>query len=83
VLIYWRKNQEYLVIRLYQDLVGDWVVSQTRGIVQSTHKEVCTHTVMNDYMLARSLVISLNKEMRAQGYKKTISSEEQLGFRFE
>jgi hypothetical protein len=83
LLIHWRKHQEYLVIRLYQDLVGDWVVSECRGKYLSQQKESVSITVVTDYQCARERVKEINQEMRAQGYKTLFSSEQQLGLPFE
>jgi hypothetical protein len=83
LLIHWRKHQEYLVIRLYQDLVGDWVVSECRGKYLSQQKENYTKTVLKDYQRARERVKSINQEMRHQGFKTLFSSEQQLGLPFE
>lgn len=83
MIVRWRKNQEYLVIRLYQDLVGDWVVSQSRGTVLSCSRQECERTILPSYQEARSMVLSLSREQRKQGFKKTASDEEQLSLRFD
>ncbi|QEQ97174.1 hypothetical protein [Neptunomonas concharum] len=83
MIVHWRKNQEYLIIRLYQDLVGDWVVSESRGHLQAHSGHECTRTILTSYLEARRLVLSLNKQNRQLGYKKTATAEEQLGFQFD
>ncbi|BBB29194.1 conserved hypothetical protein [Neptunomonas japonica JAMM 1380] len=83
MIVHWRKNQEYLVIRLYQDLVGDWIVSQSRGRLQSTIKQEYMRSILTSYSEARSLVLSLNKQQRKLGYKTMGITEKQLGFQFD
>lgn len=83
LIVHWRKKQEYIVIRLYQDLVGDWIVSQSRGQLQTSARQVCLQTIFASYSEARSLVLSLNKQLRQLGYKTAGITEEQLGFSFE
>lgn len=83
MIAHWRKNQDYLVIRLYQDLVGDWVVSESRGQFQVPTRTEYSRTILHSYQEARQMVLSLSKQLRCEGYKKTIASEEQLGFQFD
>lgn len=70
------------MIRLYQDLVGDWIVSQSRGILQ-TSKQEYTQNILPSYAEARRLVLLLNKEHRQKGYKTSGMTEIQLGFQFD
>ncbi len=83
LIVHWRKNKEYTVIRLYQDLVGDWIVSQCRGSLQTAHRQEYTHTILASYAEARSLVLLLNKQHRQQGYKTSVVTETQLDFQFD
>lgn len=83
MIIHWRKNTDYLVVRLYQDLVGDWIISEQRGRYLSSVNQVSTQRVYPTYKEARSTLLLLNKQYRQLGFKISDISEEQLGFRFE
>ncbi len=83
LIVHWRKEPQYLTIRLYQDLVGDWVVSESRGQLLQEHPPPCKRTILSSYQEARSMVISLNKAQRQLGYKKTGIVEEQLDLNFD
>lgn len=72
-----------MVIRLYQDLVGDWIVSQCRGRLQTSDRQEYTQTIFSSYGEARRLVLLLNKQHRKQGYKTSGVTETQLGFQFD
>lgn len=80
MIIRWQKKQEYLIIRLYQDLAGDWVVSETRGAHPETPHY--THTLFASYLEARQQVIATSRQQRKLGYCKTGVKEEQLTLDF-
>ena len=77
----WRKEQEYFTIRVYQDLMGDWVVTQCWGHCDQD-EGAYSHTVVESFDDARRMVKQLNLSHRKRGYRKDGQVEEQLGFDF-
>jgi spore germination protein YaaH len=81
LIVRWQKEQEYFIVRLYQDLVGDWILSQSWGD-RAANEATVTHTVLHSYKEARRLLSSIARQQRKRGYRHTGQSEEQLGFDF-
>ncbi len=63
--------------------MGDWIVSQSRGRLQSTIKQEYNRSILPTYIEARTLVLTLNKQQRKLGYKTMGITETQLGFQFD
>lgn len=83
LIVHWKKNKEYRVVRLYQDLVGDWIVSQYGVSLQSTNQQEYSQTILPTYTEARHFMLLINKQHRQQGYKVSRTSETQLDFQFD
>ncbi|GGO81115.1 hypothetical protein GCM10011348_19420 [Marinobacterium nitratireducens] len=81
MIVRWRKDQEYFIVRLYQDLVGDWILSQSWGDCLSDESGI-SHTVLPSYQEARRLLRTIAREQRLRGYRHEDRSEVQLGFDF-
>ncbi len=81
MIVRWQKEQEYFIVRLYQDLVGDWILSQSWGD-RAANEATVTHTVLHSYTEARRLLSSIARQKRKLGYRLTGRGEEQLGFDF-
>jgi hypothetical protein len=81
LIVRWRKEQEYYIVRLYQDLIGDWIVTQCWGDAACT-KSTVTHTVTRSYQDARTLLKQLNREHKQRGFRAARRDEIQLGFDF-
>ncbi len=81
LITHWRKGQDYFVIRLYRDLVGDWIVSQCWGnCAQGT--SAAAETIVTSYEAGRALLKELNRQQKANGYRPAGREETQLGFDF-
>lgn len=80
LVVRWQKNHDFLVVRIYRDLAGDWVVTQCEGN-RLTPK--CYHqTLTPSYQAALQLLRQISREQRQRGYRRTAAHEEQLGFDF-
>lgn len=77
----WQRQQEYYIIRMYQDLVGDWIVAQSWGCAFDDKNE-CLQTVASSYQDARRLVRKTRKDLKAKGFRHVARKETQLGFEF-
>ncbi len=82
MIVRWRKDREYFIVRLYQDLVGDWILSQSWGD-NAADEATVTHTVLPSYKDARRLLSSIVRQQRKRGYRDFDHDEEQLGFDFD
>lgn len=83
MIVRWRKDQNYFIIRVYQDLVGDWIVTQCWGhSAREDDGSVC-HTVAQSYRDARDLARQLNEKQRIKGFIEIRNREEQLGLSFD
>ncbi len=81
LIIRWQKHQEFYIVRMYQDLVGDWIVAQSWG--NSTEcKNACTQTVTPSYQDARLQVREIRKQLKSKGFRLIARQETQLGFEF-
>lgn len=80
MIIHWYKNRDYHVVRIYRDLVGDWIVEQSWGNpeVQNLQREL-----VSSYREARTVLLSINRQLKAGGFKRTPQSEVQLDLLFE
>ncbi|NVK44078.1 MAG: hypothetical protein HWE39_22775 [Oceanospirillaceae bacterium] len=81
MIVRWRKDQEYFIVRLYQDLVGDWILSQSWGDCLSDESNI-SHTVLPSYQEARRLLRVIAREQRQRGYRHEDRNEVQLRFDF-
>lgn len=77
----WKKNQEFYIVRMYQDLLGDWIVTQSWG---NAALDICScrHNVASSYDEARKFVRKLSKQRKADGFRRLARQETQLGFDF-
>ena len=81
MILRWRKEQEYFIVRLYQDLFGDWIVTQCWG--DGTHEgSSVTHTVAPSYQEGRTLLKQISREQKLRGFLPAKQDEIQLGFDF-
>ncbi|EAR61623.1 hypothetical protein MED92_13251 [Oceanospirillum sp. MED92] len=67
---------------MYQDLVGDWIVSQSWGNC-SEQSNSCSHTVTTSYQEARLIVREIRLRLKKEGFRHVPRKETQLGFEFE
>ncbi|MCV6610083.1 MAG: hypothetical protein OIF55_04850 [Amphritea sp.] len=81
MIIRWRKQQDYFIVRLYQDLMGDWVLTESWG---NTVRDsgAFNHTVFHCYHEARSRLRDISKRLKSEGFKKTVSKEQQIELDF-
>jgi len=82
LIIRWKKHQEYYIVRMYQDLIGDWVVSQSWGN-NAENTSACNQTVSTSYQDARLIVREIRKQLKSQGFRHVARQETQLGFEFD
>ncbi len=75
----WHKGQDYFIVRLYRDLVGDWIVSQCWGN-SSQGTSASTKTVVQTYQEGRSLLKEINQQQKTAGYRAADRDEIQLDF---
>jgi putative component of membrane protein insertase Oxa1/YidC/SpoIIIJ protein YidD len=80
LIVRWQKNQDYRVIRIYRDLVGDWIVEQCWGNATSSHQ---CRTLVESREAARAMLLQINREQRRLGFRRSTPGEEQLAFGFE
>ncbi|MGB0466587.1 MAG: hypothetical protein ACPGF7_03520 [Pontibacterium sp.] len=81
MIVRWRKEQEYYVVRLYQDLVGDWIVTRCWGNCAQKINSV-SHTVTRSHQEGRLLLRQINREQKLRGFRPAKDDEIQLGFDF-
>ena len=82
LIIRWQKQQEYYIVRMYQDLVGDWIVTQSWGN-STDDKNECNQTVAKSYQDARFIVREIRKQLKSEGFRLIARKETQLGFEFD
>ncbi len=80
LVVRWQKNQDFLVVRIYRDLVGDWVVSECWGSPNDSGD--CRHTLVDSYAEALERLRDIGREQRQRGFRRQQVREEQLGFDF-
>lgn len=80
MIVRWQKNRDYLVIRIYRDLVDDWIVEQTWNDIRGDSQQ--SRTLVDSFRSARAMLLQINRRQRLLGYRRTVSGEEQLGFDF-
>ncbi|TCK02543.1 hypothetical protein [Marinobacterium mangrovicola] len=80
MIVRWQKNSDYRVIRIYRDLVGDWVVEQCWGNPNASHQ---SHTLVDSRQAARAMMLQINREQRKLGFRRCVTGEEQLDFGFD
>ncbi len=80
LVVRWQKQNDYLVVRIYRDLVGDWVVTQCWG--NNRGSSTYTHTLASSYSDALELLREIGREQRQRGFRRKQCREEQLGFDF-
>lgn len=80
MIVRWQKKQDYRVIRIYRDLIGDWIVEQCWGNGISSHQ---SRTLVESRQAARAMLLQINREQRRQGFHRSAPGEEQLTFGFE
>lgn len=81
LIIRWRKQQDYFIVRLYQDLMGDWVLTESWGNSVSD-QGAYNHTVFHCYHEARDHLREISKKQKSLGFKKTVSKEQQFELDF-
>ena len=81
MIVRWQKNRDYLVIRIYRDLVGDWTVEQSWSNDRGESQQ--SRTLVDSFQAARAMLLQINRRQRALGYRRTARGEEQLGFDFD
>jgi len=81
LIIRWRRQQDYFIVRLYQDLMGDWVLSESWGNSLSNKGSV-NHTIFHCYHEARGQLREISRRQKALGFKKTVSKEQQIELDF-
>lgn len=80
MIVRWQKNRDYLVIRIYRDLVGDWIVEQSWSNAYGESQQ--SRTLVDSFKSARAMLLQINRRQRSLGYRRTVPGEEQLGFDF-
>lgn len=82
MILRWKKGDEYFIVRMYQDLIGDWVVSQSWGYAGNRSYPRYRKTVLPSYDDARAVVREIRKQKKAKGFRLMDRKEVQLGFSF-
>ncbi len=82
LILRWKKGNEYFIVRMYQDLIGDWVVSQSWGATNTGRYPSYRKTVLPNYDEARTMVREIRKQRKFQGFRLMARKEVQLGFSF-
>lgn len=76
MIIRWRKKKDYFIVRLYQDLMGDWVLSESWGN-SLNNKGAVNHTIFHCYHEASTQLREISRRQKSLGFKKTVSKEQQ------
>lgn len=76
MIIRWRKQKDYFIVRLYQDLMGDWVLSESWGNTLN-NKGAVNHTIFHCYHEASTKLREISRRQKSLGFKKTVSKEQQ------
>ncbi|MGH1462704.1 MAG: hypothetical protein ACRBB6_11760 [Neptuniibacter sp.] len=82
MILRWKKDDEYFIVRMYQDLIGDWVVSQSWGSSRHRTYPAYRKTVLGSYDEARTMVRAIRKQRKDKGFRLMDRKEVQLGFTF-
>ncbi|MFW1677194.1 hypothetical protein ACFVYJ_05355 [Pontibacter sp. JAM-7] len=77
----WRKDTAYLHTWIYQDLMGDWIITRCWGDTCSGNSQA-RHKIAGSLPAARQELKRIARRCRHQGYQPYDSDETQLGFEF-
>jgi len=82
LIVRWHKDQNYFIVRLYQDLVGDWVITQCWGHSSCEDEGFVSHTVADSYEQACLLLEEIKRQQQRDGFARLPDREEQLPLNF-
>jgi len=82
LIVRWHKDQNYFIVRMYQDLVGDWVVTQCAGHSGHDDEGFVSHTVADSYEQARMMLDEIHQQQQAAGFDRSPNPEVQLPLNF-
>ncbi|WP_210396825.1 WGR domain-containing protein [Motiliproteus sediminis] len=67
MLYRWRKNQQYFVAHLSQDLFGDWILTRSWGDSEKERSQ-CRHEVMPSHADALKRLAELRRRQQRKGF---------------
>jgi len=82
LIVRWHKDQNYFIVRLYQDLVGDWVITQCWGHTGCEDEGAVSHTVADSYEQACLMLDEITHQQQLKGFDRHPNREEQLSLNF-
>lgn len=80
LVVRWQKNHDFLVVRIYRDLAGDWVLTQCEG--ERLTPKYYQQTLLPSYQAALQLLRQISREQRQRGFRRAAAHEEQLDLDF-
>jgi len=69
VLLRWQKQADYFTVSVYQDLVGDWILTQSWGNSLNDDSEF-SHTVLSSLHEAEKYVTKLRLSLIKSGFSE-------------
>lgn len=69
MVLRWQKQADYFTVSVYQDLVGDWILTQSWGNSLNDHSEF-SHTVLSSSTEAEKYVTKLRLSLLKSGFQE-------------
>lgn len=69
MLLRWQKQADYFTVSVYQDLVGDWILTQSWGNCLNDDSEF-SHTVLPSRQEAEKYVTKLRLNLIKNGFRE-------------
>ncbi|KDE39063.1 hypothetical protein ADINL_2192 [Nitrincola lacisaponensis] len=70
MVLRWQKQADYFTVSVYQDLVGDWILTQSWGNSLNDDSEF-SHTVLPSRLEAEKYVTKLRLSLLKSGFKES------------
>lgn len=64
---HWRKEKQYFIVHLSQDLFGDWILTRSWGDCDSGHSQ-CRHDVMPSIVDAQKRINQIRHRQHVKGF---------------
>jgi len=67
MLYRWRRDKQYFIVHLSQDLFGDWILTRSWGDCD-TSRSHCRHELMPSIVAAHKRVAQIRRSRQVKGF---------------